>query len=33
MTREAMEEARQGGDNPIGGLDEQTTRAMFCNNK
>jgi pimeloyl-ACP methyl ester carboxylesterase len=31
MTREAVEEARHGGDNPIGGLDEQTTRAMFCN--
>jgi pimeloyl-ACP methyl ester carboxylesterase len=30
-TREAVEEARQGGDNPIGGLDEQTTRTMFCN--
>jgi pimeloyl-ACP methyl ester carboxylesterase len=31
MTREAVEEARRGGDNPIGGLDEQTTRLMFCN--
>src|SRR2546430_4380333 len=31
MTRRAVEEARHGGDNPIGGLDEQTTRLMFCN--
>jgi pimeloyl-ACP methyl ester carboxylesterase len=31
MTREAVEEARRGGDNPIGGLDEQTIRYMFCN--
>lgn len=31
MTRQAVEEARQGGDNPIGGLDEQTIRLMFCN--
>ncbi|HEY4398669.1 MAG TPA: alpha/beta fold hydrolase [Acidimicrobiia bacterium] len=31
MTRQAVEEARDGGDNPIGGLDEQTTRLMFCN--
>jgi pimeloyl-ACP methyl ester carboxylesterase len=31
MTREAVEGARHGGDNPIGGLDEQTTRLMFCN--
>ena len=31
VTREAVEEARRGGDNPIGGLDEQTTRLMFCN--
>ena len=31
MTRQAVEEARRGGDNPIGGLDEQTTRVMFCN--
>ena len=26
MTRQAVEEARRGGDNPIGGLDEQPTR-------
>jgi pimeloyl-ACP methyl ester carboxylesterase len=31
MTRRAVEEARRGGDNPIGGLDEQTIRSMFCN--
>jgi pimeloyl-ACP methyl ester carboxylesterase len=31
VTRDAVEEARHGGDNPIGGLDEETTRAMFCN--
>jgi pimeloyl-ACP methyl ester carboxylesterase len=31
MTREAVEEARRGGENPIGGLDEQTTKTMFCN--
>src|SRR5207247_9157433 len=31
MTRQAVEEARHGGDNPIGGLDEETTRFMFCN--
>lgn len=31
MTRQAVEEMRRGGTNPIGGLDEQTTRAMFCN--
>lgn len=31
MTRHAVEEARRGGDNPIGGLDEQTIRSMFCN--
>lgn len=31
MTRQAVEDARRGGDNPIGGLDEQTTRWMFCN--
>ncbi len=31
MTRQAVEDARDGGDNPIGGLDEQTTRLMFCN--
>ncbi len=31
MTREAVEGARRGGDNPIGGLDEDTTRLMFCN--
>jgi pimeloyl-ACP methyl ester carboxylesterase len=31
MTRQALEGARRGSDNPIGGLDEQTTRAMFCN--
>jgi pimeloyl-ACP methyl ester carboxylesterase len=31
ITRDAVEEARHGGDNPIGGLDEETTRAMFCN--
>jgi pimeloyl-ACP methyl ester carboxylesterase len=31
LTRRAVEETRQGGDNPIGGLDEQTTRSMFCN--
>jgi pimeloyl-ACP methyl ester carboxylesterase len=31
MTREAVEEARRGGANPIGGLDEDTTRSMFCN--
>jgi pimeloyl-ACP methyl ester carboxylesterase len=31
MTRDAVEAARHGGDNPIGGLDEETTRAMFCN--
>ena len=31
MTRDAVEEARRGGDNPIGGLDEATTRLMFCN--
>src|SRR5437879_850548 len=31
MTRQAVEEARHGGDDPIGGLDEQTTRLMFCN--
>jgi pimeloyl-ACP methyl ester carboxylesterase len=31
MTRQAVEDARHGGDNPIGGLDEQTTRLMFCN--
>jgi hypothetical protein len=32
MTRAAVEEARRGGANPIGGLDEATTRSMFCNN-
>jgi pimeloyl-ACP methyl ester carboxylesterase len=32
MTRDAVEEARRGGVNPIGGLDEDTTRSMFCNN-
>ncbi|HLM18786.1 MAG TPA: alpha/beta fold hydrolase [Acidimicrobiia bacterium] len=31
MTRDAVEEARRGGANPIGGLDEETTRSMFCN--
>jgi pimeloyl-ACP methyl ester carboxylesterase len=31
MTRNAVEEARRGGANPIGGLDEETTRLMFCN--
>ncbi|HMF82203.1 MAG TPA: alpha/beta fold hydrolase [Acidimicrobiia bacterium] len=31
MTRQAVEEARRGGENPIGGLDEPTTRSMFCN--
>jgi pimeloyl-ACP methyl ester carboxylesterase len=31
MTRQAVEEARRGGDNPIGGLDEETARFMFCN--
>jgi pimeloyl-ACP methyl ester carboxylesterase len=31
MTRDAVEEARRGGANPIGGLDEETTRLMFCN--
>ncbi len=31
MTRQAVEEANRGGDNPIGSLDEQTTRTMFCN--
>jgi pimeloyl-ACP methyl ester carboxylesterase len=31
MTREAVEEARRGGANPIGGLNEDTTRSMFCN--
>jgi pimeloyl-ACP methyl ester carboxylesterase len=31
MTRHAVEEARRGGDNPIGGLDEQAIRSMFCN--
>ncbi|HKA92775.1 MAG TPA: alpha/beta fold hydrolase [Acidimicrobiia bacterium] len=31
MTRQAVEEARRGGANPIGGLDEATTRSMFCN--
>ena len=31
MTRQGVEEARRGGDNPIGGLDEETTRFMFCN--
>jgi pimeloyl-ACP methyl ester carboxylesterase len=32
MTRDAVEEARRGGANPIGGLDEATARLMFCNN-
>jgi pimeloyl-ACP methyl ester carboxylesterase len=32
MTRQAVQEARQGGANPVGGLDEQTIRFMFCNN-
>jgi hypothetical protein len=31
MTRHAVEDARRGGDNPIGGLDEQTIRSLFCN--
>ena len=31
MTRQGIEEARRGGENPIGGLDEETTRLMFCN--
>jgi pimeloyl-ACP methyl ester carboxylesterase len=31
MTRQAVEEMRRGGANPIGGLDEESTRAMFCN--
>ncbi len=31
MTRQAVEETRRGGENPIGGLDEATTRSMFCN--
>jgi pimeloyl-ACP methyl ester carboxylesterase len=30
MTRDAVVEARRGGANPIGGLDEDTTRSMFC---
>jgi pimeloyl-ACP methyl ester carboxylesterase len=31
MTRDAVEGARHGGDNPIGGLDDETIRSMFCN--
>ncbi len=31
MTRRAVDESTRGGDNPIGGLDEQTIRSMFCN--
>jgi pimeloyl-ACP methyl ester carboxylesterase len=31
MTRQAVDQARHGGDNPIGGLDEETVRFMFCN--
>jgi pimeloyl-ACP methyl ester carboxylesterase len=31
MTRQAVEEARRGGDNPIGGLDKEAARFMFCN--
>jgi pimeloyl-ACP methyl ester carboxylesterase len=31
MTRDAVEEARRGGANPIGRLDEDATRSMFCN--
>lgn len=31
LTRAAVDQARGGGDNPIGGLDEETTRLMFCN--
>ena len=32
MTRQAVEDAWHGGDNPIGGLDRaRRTRLMFCN--
>jgi pimeloyl-ACP methyl ester carboxylesterase len=31
MTRQAVDEASRGGGNPVGGLDEQTIRFMFCN--
>ncbi len=31
MTRAAVEAARAGGDNPMGGLDEDSIRRMFCN--
>jgi pimeloyl-ACP methyl ester carboxylesterase len=31
MTRDAVEAAKAGGDNPMGGLDEATIRRMFCN--
>jgi pimeloyl-ACP methyl ester carboxylesterase len=31
MTRDAVEAARAGGANPMGGLDEETVRRMFCN--
>jgi pimeloyl-ACP methyl ester carboxylesterase len=31
MTRSAVEAAQAGGDNPMGGLDEDSIRRMFCN--
>ncbi len=31
MTRTAVEAAKAGGDNPMGGLDEDSIRRMFCN--
>jgi hypothetical protein len=31
MTRDAVDAAKAGGDNPMGGLDEATIRRMFCN--
>jgi pimeloyl-ACP methyl ester carboxylesterase len=31
MTRDAVEAAKAGGDNPMGGLDEAAIRRMFCN--
>src|SRR2546423_4643396 len=30
MTRQAVEEARHGGDNPIGGRAQRTARVRFC---
>lgn len=31
MTRAALQQARAGGENPVGGLDEASVRMLFCN--